>query len=72
MGFCQSKNIFGIGAIKRGMDVLTQGVFHGVVESLYVGRTFIEKHGGRLWAESEGHGHGSEFIFELPISRDSV
>ena len=39
---------------------------------LYVGRTFIEKHGGRLWAESEGHGHGSEFIFELPISRDSV
>ena len=39
---------------------------------LYVGRTFIEKHGGHLWAESEGHGHGSEFIFELPISRDSV
>ncbi len=39
---------------------------------LYVGRTFIEKHGGRLWAESEGHGHGSEFIFELPISREGV
>ena len=39
---------------------------------LYVGRTFIEKHGGRLWAESEGHGHGSEFIFELPISRNGV
>lgn len=39
---------------------------------LYVGRTFIEKHGGRLWAESAGHGLGSEFIFELPISRDSV
>jgi len=39
---------------------------------LYVGRTFIEKHGGRLWAESEGHGHGASFIFELPISRDSV
>ena len=39
---------------------------------LYVGRTFIEKHRGHLWAESEGHGHGAEFIFELPISRDSV
>ena len=39
---------------------------------LYVGRTFIEKHGGRLWAESEGHGHGAEFIFELPISREGV
>lgn len=49
-----------------------QGGFHGVVESLYVGRTFIEKHGGRLWAESDGHGHGSEFIFELPISGEGV
>ena len=39
---------------------------------LYVGRTFIEKHGGRLWAESEGHGHGAEFIFELPISGDGA
>ena len=39
---------------------------------LYVGRTFIEKHGGRLWAESDGHGHGSEFIFELPISGEGV
>jgi signal transduction histidine kinase len=39
---------------------------------LYVGRTFIEKHGGRLWAESVGPGQGSEFICELPISRDSV
>ena len=27
MGFCQSKNIFGIGAIKRGIDALTHTVF---------------------------------------------
>ena len=39
---------------------------------LYVGKTFVEKHGGRIWVESAGHGRGSEFIFELPISRDSL
>lgn len=39
---------------------------------LYVGKTFIEKHGGRIWVESDGRGRGSEFIFELPISRDSL
>jgi signal transduction histidine kinase len=39
---------------------------------LYVGKTFVEKHGGHIWVESDGHGRGSEFIFELPISRDSL
>ena len=39
---------------------------------LYVGKTFVEKHGGRIWVESAGRGRGSEFIFELPISRDSL
>ena len=41
-------------------------------KKLYIEHAFIEKHGGRLWAESEGHGHGAEFIFELPISRDGA
>lgn len=39
---------------------------------LYVGKTFIEKHGGRIWVESDGRNRGSEFLFELPISRDSL
>ncbi len=39
---------------------------------LYVGKTFVEKHGGRIWVESAGRGRGSEFIFELPISHNSL
>lgn len=33
---------------------------------LYVGKSFIEAHGGTVRAESAGKGKGSEFIIELP------
>jgi signal transduction histidine kinase len=35
---------------------------------LYVGKVMVEKHGGRVWAESDGEGKGSRFIVELPIA----
>jgi len=34
---------------------------------LYVGKSFVEAHGGRIWAESDGVGKGSRFIIELPL-----
>jgi signal transduction histidine kinase len=33
---------------------------------LYLSRGIIEAHGGRLWAASEGAGHGATFQFTLP------
>ena len=27
----------------------------------------VERHGGRVWAESEGAGKGSRFIVQLPL-----
>lgn len=33
---------------------------------LYVAKQLIEHHGGRVWAESEGEGKGSEFHIEIP------
>lgn len=32
---------------------------------LAIARTIVERHGGRLWAVSEGEGHGSSFRFTL-------
>ena len=33
---------------------------------LFIVRSVIEKHGGKVFAESEGPGHGSRFTIELP------
>lgn len=34
---------------------------------LFVGKSFVEAHGGKMWAESDGPGKGSRFHIELPI-----
>ncbi len=48
--------------LKTGYEGKTQGTGLG----LSVSRALIEKHGGRIWLESEPN-HGSTFYFSLPI-----
>jgi two-component system sensor histidine kinase SenX3 len=36
---------------------------------LYIVRNVAKRHGDRAWAESEGVGHGSTFVLQLPIAR---
>ncbi len=36
---------------------------------LYIVRSVAKRHGGRAWAESDGVGHGSTFVLQLPIAR---
>src|ERR1022692_401711 len=36
---------------------------------LYIVRSVAKRHGGRVWADSEGPGRGSVFVLQLPIAR---
>jgi two-component system, OmpR family, sensor histidine kinase SenX3 len=39
---------------------------------LYIVRSVAKRHGGRAWAESEGPGHGSTFVLQLPLMKPSA
>ena len=43
--------------------------FEGTGMGLALCRRIVEHHNGRIWAESDGEGRGSAFIFELPIKQ---
>jgi signal transduction histidine kinase len=46
-----------------GVKAYTEGAGLG----LYIARKFVEMHGGKMWAESEGRDKGSAFNIELPV-----
>lgn len=53
-------------SFSRGM-VGTKLYTEGAGLGLYIARKFVEMHGGKVWAESEGKSKGSTFNIELPI-----
>lgn len=67
----------GIGISQKTMQVLFQRFSRakdanetnilGSGLGLYIAKKMVETHRGRIWAESEGEGHGSQFYVELPV-----
>jgi two-component system, OmpR family, sensor histidine kinase SenX3 len=59
----QLKRIF-----NRFYRVQTRGLkqIKGTGLGLYIVRAIAKAHGGRVFAQSEGEGHGATFIVELP------
>jgi PAS domain S-box-containing protein len=53
---------------RRGYRAASARRVKGDGLGLYLARGLVQKHGGRLWAESPGHGLGSTFSFTLPLA----
>jgi signal transduction histidine kinase len=52
---------------KNSLLINTEGTGLG----LFIAKQMINAHSGKIWAESEGEGKGSNFYFNLPISKDN-
>lgn len=65
-------------AITKIFDPFAQGggevrrKFGGLGLGLAISRATVEAHGGRIWAESEGEGHGALLVVVLPLSDDGL
>jgi len=49
-----------------GSTNLTKEISQGTGLGLYLSKSLVELHGGRIWVESEGENRGSTFSFVLP------
>ena len=50
------------------VDASSTRTFGGIGMGLPIAKELVELHSGKLWAESDGLGKGSRFIFTLPVS----
>ncbi len=41
---------------------------HGIGLGLYISKSIIEAHGGRIWGENNADGKGATFSFSLPMA----
>src|SRR6266850_2586181 len=51
----------------RGYRAESVRTLRGAGLGLYLSNGLVAAHGGRMWAESVGHGHGSTFCFTVPL-----
>jgi signal transduction histidine kinase len=56
---------------RRGYRAESARRVTGAGLGLYLSNGIVSAHGGRMWAESVGHGQGSTFSFALPLSEEN-
>ncbi|MFZ0328706.1 MAG: ATP-binding protein [Nitrososphaeraceae archaeon] len=57
------------GIMPRLFEKFASKSFQGTGLGLYICKSIIEAHDGRIWAENNKDGRGATFYFSLPISR---
>jgi signal transduction histidine kinase len=38
---------------------------------LYISKSIVEAHGGKIWAQNNSNGNGATFAFSLPLAKRS-
>lgn len=65
----------GVGIDPKLLDRLfskfTTKSFAGTGLGLFISKSIVEAHGGRIWAENNSDGRGATFIFTLPLDKIS-
>lgn len=54
------------------LEALMTRQYDGAGLGLFVAKKFVELHGGRIWAESQGKGKGSVFRFVIPVRTPKI
>jgi K+-sensing histidine kinase KdpD len=56
--------------ISKLFTKFTTKSFQGTGLGLYISKSIVEAHGGRIWAENNRDGRGAKFSFSLPLTND--
>ncbi|MEJ7642181.1 MAG: HAMP domain-containing sensor histidine kinase [Candidatus Nitrosocosmicus sp.] len=56
--------------ISKLFTKFTTKSFQGTGLGLYISKSIVEAHGGRIWAENNRDGKGAKFSFSLPLTND--
>ncbi len=76
VGVCLSVQDVGVGLQPDEIDKLFEAFYttkaSGMGIGLYVSRSIIETHGGRIWATQNSTGTGATFFFSIPLDPSST